>query len=214
MWRSPYDVNPEAYDDDHTQDDYYRKINYSSPLSPTLFVIDFDLTLAFYDDEYAFEPHPMDSLPSFYTRPFLYQFLDFLKSVNKNNVLILWTAGTRCYIRGAIFLLNIAPYFQKVLSRSDCEKSKAEFGFRKSHRYLTKLYPSYASMRSVIIDDQAKYNADDGYDLIVNLAPYNADRVLAHIQPTKAVTVSSYGDTTLLNLISSLRARLFSGLRR
>ena len=205
MWHSPYNIkfnnnnnnnnsnnnNKSNYHiigqfHDHTQDDFYQ--NYSSDfplsaLSPTVFVIDFDETLAYYDEDYILQDgtHPMDSHPSFYTRPFFEHFLSFLKSFNKNNILILWTAGTTCYIYLAIFIMNIAPYFYKILSRPDCEESLKQYGYKKAHAYLISKYPTLANMKSVLIDDQAHTNGCNEYDLLINVAPYNSDMVKRHI---------------------------------
>ena len=172
-----------------------------SHLSPVLFVIDFDQTLAVFDSDYEFDD---GKLQSFYTRPFLYQFLDYLKSVNKNNVLVLWTAGSDFYIKHALLLLNIAQYFDHVMSREHCDKSREVFGLKKCHKYFLSLFPQYSKMRSIIIDNYAWTNsARSGFTCLISVKPFNISDV-AKIYKTNIVD-----DSTLLNVILFLQKSIF-----
>ena len=162
-------------EDDFTQSDYFQlDCRAYSHLSPLLVVLDFDHTLAVTDVEFALERDVSGKFRSIYARPFLYNFLDFIKSVNKNNVLILWTAGMEFYINHALLLLNIAQYFDHVLSRKQCDESKKDFGKKKSHRYLIRKFPQYRSMRSIIVDNFALHNsARSGYSAVISIKPFN-----------------------------------------
>ena len=145
-----------------------------SSLAPVLFVIDFDNTLAVYDEMYILDNNSTNNLPSTYTRPFMYEFLDYIKSVNTNNVIIMWTAGTDIYIKQNLLLLNIAQYFDKILSRVHCYESKEKHnGKCKSHAYLISLFPNYKRMRSILIDNLAHKNGSGtGYSEILSIKPY------------------------------------------
>ena len=163
-------------EDDFTQDDYYQLDcpGVYSHLSPLLVVLDFDHTLAVTDTEFVLERDLSGKFRSIYTRPFLYPFLDFIKSVNKNNVIILWTAGTKFYINYALLLLNIAHYFDHVLSREDCDRSKRDFGMKKSHQFLVEQFPQYRNMRSVIVDNYARHNSrNTGFSKVISIKPFN-----------------------------------------
>ena len=153
---------------------------HESSLSPVLFVIDFDHTLAVFDDLYILETTITNKLPSIYTRPFLYEFLNFIKGININNVIILWTAGTAAYIKQNLLLLNIAHYFDKVLSREHCKESKKNFNHKcKSHSYLVSLFPQYKRMRSVLIDNYAyKNGCYTGYTEIISVKPFQLTDVV------------------------------------
>ena len=163
-------------EDDFTQADYYQLDcpRVYSHLSPLLVVLDFDHTLAVTDTEFVLERDLSGKFRSIYTRPFLYPFLDFIKSVNKNNVIILWTAGTKFYINYALLLLNIAHYFDHVLSREDCDRSKRDFGMKKSHQFLVEQFPQYRNMRSVIVDNYALHNSrNTGFSKVISIKPFN-----------------------------------------
>lgn len=144
-----------------------------SSLAPVLFVIDFDNTLAVYDEMYILDNNSTNDLPSTYTRPFMYEFLDYIKSVNTNNVIVMWTAGTDIYIKQNLLLLNIAQYFDKILSRVHCHESKEKYNKCKSHAYLISLFPNYKRMRSILIDNLAyKNGSGTGYSEILSIKPY------------------------------------------
>ena len=166
---------------DFTQSDFFQEgvNNIHSHLSPVLFVIDFDHTLALYDDDYWLDDNASGKLRSVYSRPFLYQFLDFLKSVNRNNVLILWTAGTDSYIKQNLLLLNIAQYFTHVLSREHCIESEKIFGVKKSHQYLVRKFPRYSNVLSVLIDNYAISNGSgSGYCKLISIKPFNVSDIV------------------------------------
>ena len=181
------------------------KINLNK-LCPYLFVIDFDRTLAFYDLY-----KEIDSSKSIYTRPFLYEFLDYIKSRNKN-IVILWTAGTLEYINESILLLNLTQYFNHILHRDHCNQSKKETGVRKSYKYLKNLFPEYQYYRAILIDDYAVYNSysnDDNetYFKIITVKPFDYKDVYFYCNKDNS---SSTGDSTLLNLIVYLEKTFFN----
>lgn len=197
---------PPTKEDKIQYDDYFVQycMNYSSVLSPSIFVLDFDNTLAFYDEK--LELDRSDNLPSIYTRPYMFQFLQFLKIVNKNNVIILWTRGTRGYIQRCVLLLQIANYFDHILSREECNQSKEKFGCFKSFNYIKELYPQYGNMRSFLIDDRALENAgalktssSTSYYKLISVKPFT----------TRDMTRDKV-DTTLLNLMSYLDKAYFT----
>ena len=223
------------------QDDIYMEVDNNgifkeSALSPVLFVIDFDHTLAVYDELYILEKNTTNNLPSVYTRPHMYQFLNYIKSINTNNILILWTAGTDSYIKQNLLLLNIAHYFDIVLSRKHCKESKKYFnGKSKSHAYIAHHFPQYKRMRSVLIDNFAHKNGSStGYTEVLSVKPYTLRDVVEmygayNIYPeyisdtlefvnskgtsgyyTTGVKKMVVYDITLLNIISFLRDRFFN----
>ena len=166
-------------DDDNNNNDsffqaYLKGYVKDSPLAPVLFVIDFDNTLAVFDEMYVLDNNSTNKLPSTYTRPFMYEFLDFIKSVNTNNVIVMWTAGTDLYIKQNLLLLNITQYFDNVLSRNHCRESEKKYdGKSKSHEYLVSLFPKYKRMRSILIDNLAfKNGSDSGYSEIISVKPF------------------------------------------
>ena len=165
-------------DEDDNNDDFFQTYlkGYvkDSSLAPVLFVIDFDNTLAVYDEMYVLSDNSTNKLPSTYTRPFMYEFLDFIKSVNTNNVIVMWTAGTDMYIKQNLLLLNIAQYFDNVLSRNHCDESQKNYnGKIKSHEYLISRFPKYKRMRSILIDNWGyKNGSDTGYSEIISVKPY------------------------------------------
>ena len=227
---------------DQSNDDFFQtNLNgfvTDSQLAPVLFVIDFDNTLGVYDELYILDSFSTNKLPSTYTRPFLYEFLDYIKSVNINNILILWTAGTNSYIKQNLLLMNIAHYFDKVLSRKHCEDSNQRYGKSKSHAHLVSLFPQYKRMKSIIIDNFAKENGGDtGYSITLSVKPFTlieiaetygafgvppsliGDTILFLMSKGNAGTIKKQsseksliqrlGDTTLLNLISYLQENVF-----
>ena len=165
-------------DDDDNNDDFFQThlkgYVKDSSLAPVLFVIDFDNTLAVYDEMYVLSDNSTNKLPSTYTRPFMYEFLEFIKGVNTNNVIVMWTAGTDMYIKQNLLLLNIAQYFDNVLSRNHCHESKKNYnGKIKSHEYLISRFPKYKRMRSILIDNWGyKNGSDTGYSEIISVKPY------------------------------------------
>lgn len=152
--------------------------------SPVLFVVDFDNTLAVYDMKKLLQIDFMDNLPSVYTRPFLHNFLTYIRSVNRHNILILWTAGTQSYIHRALILCDIAHYFHHILTYSDCKESQIKYGLMKAYRYIIEKYPQYSDMRSVIIDNFAMRNAthrttnEKTYSKIYSVLPYTIRTVV------------------------------------
>ena len=235
-----HDSGVDEYNADFSQIDYYQNhLSFiESSLSPILCVLDFDHTLAVYDEHYILDEDVTDHLPSVYTRPFLYQLLDYLKSVNKNNVIILWTAGANSYIQQNLLLLNICQYFDHVLSRKHCHESRDKFNVRKSYQYLVETFPQYKNMRSVIIDNYAWCNsANTGYNKTISVKPFTIEDVVKsfgafNVNPcdigdldsfieskgktgkeinTRHRTSETYlGDTTLLNLIQYLQKYFFN----
>ena len=192
----------------------FKNDNFSNRLSPVLFVLDFDKTLAVYDSDGKLDPNA--EFPSVYTRPFLYEFLDYIKSVNKNNIIILWTAGTFDYISRMLLLLNISQYFHHILFRNHCKESQKRTGYQKSYKYLINLFPIYKHLRAILIDDLANWNVDRyndkiNYFRIISVKPFNIKDVQRFF--FKSTTTSSSnnirGDTTLLNVINYLDKKLF-----
>lgn len=207
-----------------------------SPLSPVLFVIDFDNTLAVYDELYILDNWTTNKFPSTYTRPFLYEFLDFIKTINTNNVVIMWTAGKDNYIKQNLLLLNITQYFHEILSRKHCEESLKLFGKIKSHQFLVSLFPQFKRMRSILIDNYAYENGyETGYSTLVSVKPFTLRDVVETygafgkhadvirnteiflcsrgklgLKRKRNELVLRLGDTTLLNLIRYLQERLFN----
>ena len=187
----------------------------TSKYSPMLVVIDFDHTLAVYDrqNDITLYENDGESIPSLYLRPFVYDFLDYMKSINKHNVLILWTTGTHSYIRFVLLLGNIAQYFDRILSREHCTESKSHYGISKSHAYLINKFPEYNGMRSIIIDDRALINGvNSGYDEMICLKPFTVQvvkRCLKNFDNDKISRKEIYGDTTLLNTIFYLQNKYF-----
>ena len=163
-----------------------KKYNYNH-LSPTVFVIDFDNTLAVYDnrDELGLDT---SDFPSIYSRPHLFEFLNYIRKVHKHNSLILWTLATKMYIQKMVLLLGIANYFDYILCYDDCMKSLETYKYRKSFKYITSKFPNYKGMRSVFIDDNAYINGNSYFDMI-EVKPYSLDDVMEK------------NDSTLLNLI-------------
>ena len=176
-------------------------------LSPYLFVVDFDETLAFYDSY-----HKLDKSSYVYSRPYLYNFLDYIRQSNKNNIIILWTAGTFEYISKMIFLLNISHYFNYILHRDHCSISKKKTGCRKSYTYLISLFPQYKYFRAILIDDYAIDNTkcdnnNDDYFQIISIKPYTYKDILIHLSSSNS---NNIGDNTLLNLILYLDTKYFN----
>lgn len=170
----PDEDNSNKNDNGEFFQDYLKGYVKDSPLAPVLFVIDFDNTLAVFDEMYILDSNSTNKLPSTYTRPFMYEFLDFIKSVNTNNVIIMWTAGTDLYIKQNLLLLDIAQYFDNVLSRNHCRESEKKYGGKsKSHEYLVARFPKYKRMRSILIDNLAFQNGSDtGYSEIISVKPF------------------------------------------
>lgn len=183
------------------------RTKYYSYLSPNIFVIDFDHTLAVYDgnQEVTAESTRDDQLPSVYARPFMFEFLQFLKRVNRNNILILWTRAKKLYISKIVLLLGIGNYFDHILSRSDCKNSYKTYGCHKSFHYILDKYPNYTNMRSFLIDNLAYKNGtkeDDsstGYFRLLSVKPF----VLPDAE--------NGSDSTLLNLMLYLDRNFFEG---
>lgn len=178
--------------EDFTQDMFfYKYVRYlnEEKRAPALLVFDFDNTLAIYDEQQHLQLNLSDSFPSVYTRPFLYEMLDYMKATNKHNILILWTAGKRSYIQNVLTLLNMCQYFTHILTYYDCVLSKNKYGVSKSYKYIVNKYPKYSDMRAILIDNWAVYNAlgrkrksyktnyDDGivkqqYSRLISIKPY------------------------------------------
>ena len=185
--------------------------NDNNRLSPFLFILDFDKTLAVYDSD-GLLMDPDAEFPSVYTRPFLYEFLDYIKSVNKNNIIILWTAGTFEYISQMLLLLNLPQYFHHVLFRNHCKESQKQTGYQKSHKYLINLFPIYKHLRAVLIDDLADWNVnknDSNYFKIISVKPFNIKDVERFFFKSSVTNNNIAGDTTLLNVINYLDVELF-----
>ena len=176
-------------------------------LCPYLFVIDFDKTLVYYDHS-----KHIDCSKSIYTRPFLYEFLDYIKSINKNNILILWTAGTMRYVYEKLLLLNLSQYFNHILHKQHCDESKQETGVKKSFIYLKKKFPQYQYYRAIFIDDYAVYNSyssslnNDNYFKIITVKPFDYTDVYFYYHNRDK---NNFGDSTLLNLIIYLKETFF-----
>ena len=149
------------YDNIDNKNYFIRKVQYLhyEVYSPVLFVLDFDNTLAVADSKQLLQLDFTDNSWIMYIRPFLYEFLSYLRSVNKFNILVLWTAGKEQYINQVLILCNIAHYFHHILSYVDCRKSFEKYGAKKAYKYLIEKYPHYSHMRSIIIDNEAVYNA-------------------------------------------------------
>ena len=94
----------------------------------------------------------------------------------------MWTAGTEFYIKHNLILLNIAQYFDKILSRQHCDESKTRYGKKKSHAYLVSLFPEYKRMRSILIDNFAHRNGSNtGYSEVLSVKPFGLlDVVMIH----------------------------------
>ena len=176
-------------------EDYNINSKRYSKLSPSIFVIDFDNTLAVYDKNIQLDDHK--TFASVYTRPYMYEFLQYLKKINKHNTIILWTRGEKRYIQKSVLLLDMANYFNHILSRDDCRTSKKKYGCYKSFRYIKDLFPTYSNMRSFLIDDKADENGDYYFQLIT-------------VKPFIINDIFIGTDSTLLNLMLYLDKEYFS----
>ena len=190
----------------------FNNDNFSNRLSPVLFVLDFDKTLAVYDSDGKLDPNA--EFPSVYTRPFLYEFLDYIKSVTKNNIIILWTAGMFDYISRMLLLLNISQYFHHILFKNHCKESQKRTGYQKSYKYLINLFPIYKYLRSILIDDLANWNVDKyndkiNYFRIISVKPFNIKDVRRFFFKSTTSSNNIREDTTLLNVINYLDKKLF-----
>lgn len=174
-------------------------------LYPTIFIIDFDHTLAVFDNEHE--------ITSVYTRPFMVEFLEYLKKINRNNILILWTRGQRVYINRCVLLLGIGNYFDHILSRDECKISFKKYKCYKSFRFIIDYFPKYTNMRSFLIDNLAYRNGggckekeeeDDYvnyYFKLISVKPFTIEDV-----KNKDGTRT---DSTLLNLMLYLNTNFF-----
>lgn len=201
------------YIQDFTQEDYFQEdINYKveSDLAPVLFVIDFDHTLATNDGDYLLEKTTTKHVPGTYTRPFMFQFLDYIKSVNVNNIVIMWTAATKFYIYQNLLLLNLVIYFNHILHRKHCKESEKKYGKLKSYKYLIEKFPRYKNMRSVLIDNFAWKNGyNSGYNEILSIKPYCLSTIQNSFLESRGLCL---GDTALVNLILYLENRFFKNI--
>ena len=176
---------------------YSWKQKYQSyVLCPNIFIIDFDHTLAVYDSDRTLDPFGKSA--SVYTRPFMVEFLQYLKVINKNNILILWSRGKQYYISKMLLLLGICNYFNHILTRHDCNNSYRKYGCYKSFKYIVDKYPRYMNMRSFLIDDLALKNGGDDYFKLVSVKPFNLTDIEAGL------------DSTLLNVMLFLDQSFFN----
>ena len=166
-------------------DDFLKRVRYLNPeiFSPVLFVLDFDHTIAYHDSRRLLDIDFMDNNTRLYTRPFLRCLLNYVRCVNKHNVLILWTAGAESYIQRMLVLCDIAPYFHHVLTYQHCRESQDRYGTKKAYAYLKCRYPEYADLRSVLVDNLAVTNAvggEDGetYTYIYSVEPFTPRKIV------------------------------------
>ena len=164
------------------KDDYLKRVRYLTyePYSPVIFILDFDHTLAYYDMKRLLDIDFIDNLPKLYQRPFLFEFLNYISNVNKHNVIILWTAGTKSYIYKGLILSNIAHFFHHILYFDDCVESENKYGVKKSHSYLIDKFPQYTDLRSVFVDNWAMTNAgkSSSYSYIYSVKPFTPRKVV------------------------------------
>lgn len=201
IWHYPYagekTLAEEEEEEEKNHKAFTTRLKRCNPyyLYPNIFVIDFDHTLAVYDSDQRIPSSSNDQLPSLYTRPFMVEFLQFLKRINKNNILLLWTRAKKLYVSKFVLLLGIGNYFDHILSREDCKSSYKKYKCYKSFRYITDNFPKYSNMRAFLIDNLAYKNGGGGdtrggyYFRLLSVKPFTLD------------DVENGSDSALLNLM-------------
>lgn len=145
---------------------------------PTIFVFDLDHTLIYFDEE-----GDILTTPSYYIRSFASEILTFLKKLDENNLMVLWTRGIKEYAMDALKNTKLGENFNYVLSEDDCKKSIRYFKFPKSKDYLEKFIcevekpvgldeDSLDSYNWILIDDKAVENGGKTYDDYYEIKPY------------------------------------------
>lgn len=206
IWHYPDDDNKKALKEEKdstlfSKKDFSWRTKCCSYLYPNIFIIDFDHTLAVHDSN--------DQLPSVYTRPFMIEFLEYLKKINKNNILILWTRAKKLYINKFVLLLGIANYFDHILSREECKISFKKYKCYKSFRYIIDNFPKYRNMRSFLIDNLAYKNGGGKDELDNKDNDTNYYFKLLSVKPFTIDEVNNGSDSTLLNLMLHLDEKFF-----
>ena len=152
------------------------------------------------------------------------EFLEFLKKVNKNNILLLWTRAKKSYINKFVLLLGIGNYFDHILSREECKDSFKKYKCYKSFRYIMDNFPKYINMRSFLIDNLAFKNGgggssdpifdndtdDDDNDNDNSDSVNNYYFRLLSVKPFTINDVINGSDSTLLNLMLYLDKNYFN----
>lgn len=123
--------------------------------------------------------------PMYYLRPYCREVMDAIKE-DFDVVNVLWTMSTGDLAYDVIVRLKLATYFNKIMTRVDCERSKREFGTFKDFRYLVKTlkYQNTADITSVIVDDRVDDNvsklkgAGFNYDVKIKPKPFDLSAAL------------------------------------
>lgn len=145
---------------------------------PTIFVFDLDHTLIYFDEE-----GDIFITPSYYVRKYSHELLTFLKSLNENNLLVLWTRGTKEYAYDVLTNTNLGMNFNYVLCEEECQESIKYFQYPKSKEYLYEFITNTEkplgidkdtldTYNCILIDDKAVENGASTYDEYIQIKPY------------------------------------------
>lgn len=123
-------------------------------------VLDMDETCGFYDGKV------------FHVRPFLRQFIHFLKMIGAD--IILWSLGEDEYVLEVVrdYLPGLEKYAVKLFGRSESEYSKLYYKYYKASNHVRHLYKP-KNILLIGVDDNVSTNMDEhGYDLRIYVKPY------------------------------------------
>lgn len=109
----------------------------------------------------------------FIVRPYAHLLLDFLIVLNAD--IILWSYGSDTYVEHVVntyFDIFLKSEIKtRVYGRTVCEISKRKYGFTKHSQVVRKLYVDNINL--IALDDRININMDSGYDLRIQVEPYN-----------------------------------------
>lgn len=167
-------------------------------MKPSVITFDLDETLVYFDENCN-----CFFSPRYYIREYSNQLLNLLRQINKNNLIVLWTAAKDPYVTDVLFQSYLGSYFNFILTRKHCKESYKIYGAQKHAdyllRYLSRKFDKNEMYKIkqydfLLIDDKANLNGNSSYDFELNAKPYTFDTV------QKELSNNSYRDDYLLSL--------------
>lgn len=113
---------------------------------------------------------------TFAVRPYTDSLINLLRLCRFD--IILWSLGTDEYVQRIVngHLPIIKRYAKKIFGRKECARAKQKYGYDKASDHIRVMYDR-EDLYLVAIDDKVSENMDTGYDLRINVLPYNRPNV-------------------------------------
>lgn len=152
---------------------------------PLACVLDMDETLGFFDKK------------QFRVRPHLDTFIRFLRLCKIRTYI--WSLGRDDYVKKVIntYMPNVKKFAFKIYGRKECQVANNLYGWNKASKHIRD--ECTEPLILIAVDDRVEENMDNGYDLKINITPYES------VNPNDTALVSVINEIMLFLMRNDIK---------